>query len=145
MGGEVAVGTRLAEIGGARLRALPPAAARVLDIVAVGAPLELRSLSDGEQAELDVLEAGGIVEVRVDERRRYADLAHPLHGEVVRDALPGGRRQQLKNRLAEAVQASGARRAGDELRVAMWRLESPGEVAPELFVRAAGEALMALD
>ncbi len=69
-----------------------------------------------------MLEAGGIVEVRVDERRRYADLAHPLHGEVVRDELRGGRRQQLKNDWQKLCRQRRAER-GDEMRVEMWRLE----------------------
>jgi DNA-binding CsgD family transcriptional regulator len=116
----------------------------VLELVAVGAPLELRLL-EGRDARVEVLEARGIVAGRVEGRRRYVDLVHPLHGEVVRGGLARTRLAMIQGWLADTVQACGARRRGDVLRVAAWRLESGAVGAPELFVRAAQQALAALD
>ena len=58
---------------------------------------------------------------RVDGRREVLDLGHPLHGDVVRARLPGSRHAALLARLADGVEARGARRATDVLRIAGWR------------------------
>src|SRR3954454_18511897 len=65
--GEIAAGTRLAELVGARLYAV---AGAPLEVVAVGAPLEVGLLDPGEAAALDALERRAIVERRTDGRRR---------------------------------------------------------------------------
>ena len=46
-----------------------------------------------------------------DGRRESLDVAHPLHGDVVRAQLPGSRRAALVTRLADAVDARRAQRA----------------------------------
>jgi DNA-binding NarL/FixJ family response regulator len=143
--GDVAVGMRLAELVAARLTGLPPAALGVLELVAVGAPLELGLLQGDETAPLDVLERRGLIERLNDRRRRYVDVAHPLHGEVIRARLTRTRLEAIEQRLASAVQAKGARRRPDVLRVATWRLECGGEGDDGLFVRAAEQALAGLD
>src|SRR4051794_2152477 len=138
--GEIAAGTRLAELVGARLEAV---AGAPLEVVAVGAPLEVGVLDPGETAALDALERHAIVERRIDGRRRYVDVAHPLYGEVVRARLSRTRQEAIQRRLADALEARGRRRA-DVPRLAAWRLESGGGDG-ELFERAAWQALAALD
>jgi DNA-binding CsgD family transcriptional regulator len=142
--GEIGPGVRLADLVGARVGELDPDAREVLELVAVGAPHEL-GLFDASDARIEVLEARGIVAARVDGRRRFVDLVHPLHGEVVRGRLARTRLAMIQGRLAHAVEECGARRREDVLRVAAWRLESGTVGAPELFVRAAQQALAALD
>jgi DNA-binding CsgD family transcriptional regulator len=75
---------------------------------------------------LERLERHDVVEARLDGRRRIADVAHPLHGEVIRSRLTRTRQEAIARRLADAVEARGARRRTDLLRLAAWRLESGG-------------------
>lgn len=142
--GEMAAGMRLAELVGARLDALDPAAREVLEIVAIGAPLEVGLLEPPECAATDALEAHEVVTYRADERRRLVDVAHPLHGEVMRARLSRTRLAAIQRRLADAVEARGARRRGDAMRIASWRLDAGDARDPELFARAAQQALAAL-
>jgi DNA-binding CsgD family transcriptional regulator len=143
--GEMAPGMRLTELVGARLDTLGAAALAALQVVAVGAPLEVGLLEPEERAALEQLELQEIVELRADGRRRFVDVAHPLHGEVVRSRLARTRLEAIQRRLADAVEAHGARRRTDVPRLAAWRLESGGARDPALFERAALHALDAYD
>lgn len=143
--GEVAAGMRLAALVGSRLESLGSSEQHVLEIVAVGAPMEVGLLEPDEVAALGVLEAQGMVERSPDSRRRSVDLAHPLHGEVVRARLGPTRLEAIQRRLANALEARGGHRRDDVARLAMWRLQSGGPAEPALFVRAAEQALAALD
>ena len=142
--GEVAAGMRLAELVEARLGGLADAVRAVLELVAVGSPLAVALLETGELASLEELERGDLVESRLDGRRRIVDVAHPLHGEVIRANLAGTRQEAIQRRLADAVEAHGARRRADVVRLAGWRLESGGGDR-ELFERAAEHAMSARD
>jgi DNA-binding CsgD family transcriptional regulator len=143
--GEVAAGTRLASLVGSRLESLGSSEYSVLEVVAVGAPLEVGLLDPEEVAALGVLEAQGMVERAPDNRRRSVDVVHPLHGEVVRGHLGRTRLEAIQHRLANALEARGGHRRDDVPRLAMWRLQSGGSADPALFVRAAEQALAALD
>jgi len=133
--GEVAADTRLAELLDARLGGLADDELALLEVVAAGAPLELAVLEGDEEPVLERLERHDVVEARLDGRRRVADVAHPLHGEVIRARLTRTRQEAIARRLADAVEARGARRHTDLLRLAAWRLESGGG-DHELFQRA---------
>lgn len=143
--GDVAAGLRLAELVGTRLDTLAAAERDVLALVAVAAPLEVGILAPRELAPLGALERHTLVERRLDGRRRTADVAHPLHGEVVRAQLSQTAAERLVRRLADAVDAHGARRGSDLLRVAQWRLEAGDPGHGPLFERAAWTALGAFD
>jgi tetratricopeptide (TPR) repeat protein len=143
--GEVAAGTRLASLVGSRLESLGPSEYSLLEVVAVGAPLEVGLLDRDEVAALGVLEAQGMVERAPDSRRRSVDVVHPLHDEVVRGHLGRTRVEAIQHRLANALEARGGHRRDDVPRLAMWRLQSGGSADPALFVRAAEQALAALD
>ncbi len=139
--GELGVGSRLAELVGARLDGLTPEERAALEVVAVGAPVEARAI-DAEA--LESLERLELVEHRAERRRRVADVAHPLHGEVVRAGLARTRLEAIQRGLADAVERCGARRRTDLPRLALWRLESGGGDAT-LFEHAAEHALAARD
>ena len=143
--GDMAAGMRLSELVEARLEALEAAERRVLELVAIGAPLEIGLLEPGELPALSALELHEVVERRVDGRRRSIDVAHPLHGEVIRAGLTPTRLEAIQRRLAEAVEARGGRRREDLLRLAVWRLDSGEAGDSDLLERAAGQALAALD
>jgi DNA-binding CsgD family transcriptional regulator len=140
--GEVTTGTRLAELVDVRIEDAGPSGRDVLELIAVGAPVEAALL---EPAALEALERRELVVRRTDGRRRFADVAHPLHGEAVRTRLTPTRVETIHTRLADAVEAFGARRSGDLLRIAVWRLEAGAADGAELFARAAEQALAAAD
>ena len=143
--GEVGVGTRLGELLDLRIEDAGASGRRVLELVAVGAPLEVGLLEPGEAAALEALERGELAQRRMDGRRRFVDVAHPLHGEAVRAQLVSTRVEAIHTRLADAVEAHGARRGGDLLRIAVWRLEAGATGDAGLFARAADQALAAAD
>ena len=143
--GEAAVGLRLGELVATRLGDLEPASLALLELIAVGAPLELALLDRAEAAALEALDDRDLVARLDDRRRRYVTVAHPLHGEVIRARIGHTRREALKRRLADGVSAFGVRRRGDVLRVASWRLDCGGEGDRGLLLRAAAEAVAVLD
>ena len=143
--GEVMAGTRLAELVDVRIEDVGAGGRRALELVAVGGPLEVGMLDPGELAALEALERHDLVLRRTDGRRRFVDVAHPLHGEAVRARLTPTRVEALQTRLADAVQACGGRRGGDLLRIAVWRLQAGATGEGQLFARAAERALAAHD
>jgi ATP/maltotriose-dependent transcriptional regulator MalT len=143
--GEVKAGTRLAELVDVRIEDVGENGRRVLELIAVGAPLEVELLEPGELAALETLERRELVQRRTDGRRRLVDVAHPLHGEAVRAQLTPTRLEAIYTRLADAVEARGGRRGGDLLRIAVWRLEAGVTGDAGLFARAADQALAAPD
>ena len=111
----------------------------------MGGPLETAVLDGDETAAVGELERRGLAERRVDGRRTLLDVAHPLHGEVVRAGLTAARIAALERRLADAVQTTGARRRTDVSRLAAWRLAAGGQADAALFEQAAEQALLAPD
>jgi ATP/maltotriose-dependent transcriptional regulator MalT len=139
--GEIKAGTRLTDFMDVRVEDAGPA----LELIAVADPLEVGLLEPDELAALEELERGELVERRSDGRRRFAAVAHPLHGEAVRARLTRTRVETIHARLADAVEACGARRGSDLLRVAVWRLEAGVTGDADLFARAAERALSVSD
>jgi DNA-binding CsgD family transcriptional regulator len=125
--GPLSPSDRLVELVEARLGRLETAEHALLELVSFGEPLgpaELTALSDVSMAEH--LERQGLLASVVDRRRLQIRLAHPLYGDVVRARIPAVRVREIARRLAEAVEATGARRREDILRVATWRLSGGG-------------------
>ncbi|GAB3347577.1 AAA family ATPase [Amycolatopsis echigonensis] len=128
---------RLVELIEARLAGLAPDERALMETVSFGEPLgpaELAALGDLSVAE--TLERSGLLVSRLDGRRVSVALAHPLYGEVLRARMPVLRARSIARSLAEAVEATGARRREDVLRVATWRLVGGG-ARPELMLEAA--------
>jgi DNA-binding CsgD family transcriptional regulator len=143
--GEIKAGTRLSELVDLRIEDIGASERRLLELVAVGAPLEVGLLKPGELAALEELERSELVQRRTDGRRRFVDVAHPLHGEAVRALLTPTRLEAIHTRLADGVEARGGRRRGDLLRIAVWRLEAGASGDAGLFAGAADQALAAHD
>jgi DNA-binding CsgD family transcriptional regulator len=142
----LAVPPRLAELVSARLADASSDERAVLEILALGEPLGLATLVELTSAEaVDSAERRGLLRIETSGRRREARLAHPTHGEVLRSEMTALRGMSLNRLLAEAVQATGARRREDVLRVAIWRLEGGGHVHAELMLEAARQAYFARD
>ncbi|MEV6315770.1 LuxR C-terminal-related transcriptional regulator [Streptomyces sp. NPDC051776] len=144
---ELPVGTgALADLIDVRLCSAGPDERDALEILALTGPLELR-LAEAQirSATLELLETRGLVQVRTDGGRHSVDLAHPLHGQVLRRRIPALRRRRLLLAQSELLEAFGCRRRGDPLRVATWRLEATGAADPALLLRAASLARYAFD
>jgi DNA-binding CsgD family transcriptional regulator len=137
LSGPLRPSTRLAQLVEARLADLTEPERRLLEIVSLGEPLgmvELSLIGDADLAE--ELERKGLLTSGTDGRRLQIRLAHPIYGEVVRASTPAIRLRQLARALADAVEATGARRREDTLRIAVWRLDGGGG-KPELMLAAA--------
>lgn len=131
---------RLVELVEARLASLQPEERALMEVVAFGEPLgpvELSSVADLGVAER--LERKGLLNSRMEGRRLAIRLAHPLYGEVLRTRVPRLTARSIARALAEAVEATGARRREDTLRVATWRLLGGG-ARPGLMLEAAATA-----
>ena len=129
---------RLQELVAARLGALAGAATDALDILAVWEPAGLSTLEAIVGADqLEVLDRSGLLSVRTDNRREQVTLAHPLYGEILRARMPALKRRRLLLEHADRIDAYGARRREDPIRVATARLEATGSADPRLLVRAA--------
>jgi DNA-binding CsgD family transcriptional regulator len=114
--------------------------------VTVAGTLGYLPLADaaGEDA-VEELELQGLINVTVDRQRRNVTVGHPIHADVVRDALTTRRSRERHGEVADAIETRGTRRRDDVLRVAVARLEAGGAVEPDLMTEAARRALGAYD
>jgi len=128
---------RLAELVGLRLGELSDAERTVLELLALGGPLgQARPDSLADPAAVEALERKGLIASRMDGRRVNVRLAHPVYRDVVRAGITPLRERALAQSLAEAVEATGARRQEDTLLLASLRLTGGGGSA-ELLVAGA--------
>jgi DNA-binding CsgD family transcriptional regulator len=136
----------LDELVAEHLAGVPAEGLAVLQLLAV---CERFGVTDLERrygaAMLESLEASGLIKVVTSGRRTAVTLAHPLYGEVLRAALPPLRLRRVQSELADVIEAHGARRREDVLKVALWRVASGGQVSGEWLVRAARLALAGHD
>ncbi|CAN5547907.1 LuxR family transcriptional regulator [soil metagenome] len=138
LSGDVPPSRRLTDILATRLGALDDGARRILDQLAVCAPLGPAEITgDVGLDELEALERDGLVQVLVDGLRHQLVLAHPLYGEALRADLTVLRRRAILLAAADRIEALGARRREDARRVATWRLDAGGTPDPDLLLQAA--------
>ena len=128
---------RLAELVALRLGDLRQPERSVLELLALGEPVGPAELAQlAEPAAVDALEEKGLVTSRADGNRVEVRLAHPVYGDVVRAGISARRERAISRSLADVVEAVGARRQGDPLKVATLRLVGGGGSA-ELLVSGA--------
>ncbi|MGH3778812.1 MAG: LuxR C-terminal-related transcriptional regulator [Pseudonocardiaceae bacterium] len=140
--GEFELSPGLAELVSARIGQLPDEQRDVVEVLAFGEPLGMPLLTELTDAAVAVeaAEARGLVEVYPDGRRLQVRLAHPLFGEVQREQMGRLRARRLRGRIAQALAATGARRAGDTLRRAVLALDSDLQPDSVLLTDAARRA-----
>jgi DNA-binding CsgD family transcriptional regulator len=144
--GRPALAPSLADLIDTRIGQLTPGVRAVLELVAFGEPLGLHLLYQAvDQADVETAEERGLIAVGHNDRRVDARLAHPLYGEMMRRRCPVSRTRRLQARLAELLEAVGARRRDDLLRVAVWRLDSGTAQDPALLLDAAAQAFARYD
>ncbi|HVM64015.1 MAG TPA: AAA family ATPase, partial [Acidimicrobiales bacterium] len=131
--GDFAPTARLTELVEARLAAVGTEERDALHALAVWEPAGLAMLEAMVgAAALAALDRAGLLTVRPDGRRQQVSLSHPLYGEVVRATLPPLERRRLLLDHADRIDAYGARRRGDPVRLATARLDAVGRADPEL-------------
>lgn len=136
--GRLPATVRLTEVIGGRLATADSAGCPVLELLALCEPLPLADAEDLAPPQvMAALEQAGLIRITQDRRRTTVSLAHPLYGEVLRAGLPVLRRRTLLLDQAARVEARGARRRGDLLRIATWRLAATGTADPTLLTQAA--------
>jgi hypothetical protein len=136
--GPLGRGTRLAEVIQARLGRLGEDVRSAAEVIALGEPLGaalLEAIVGGPV--LEAAERSGLVEALPDKRRLQVRLAHPVYAEVLRATVPPLRKRAICRQLADALARAGARRHGDPLRLAVWRMDSGAVAEPELLTEAA--------
>ena len=128
---------RLAELVALRLGDLSQSERSVLELLALGEPLgpaELAQLADPPA--VDALEDKGLITSGTQGSRIEIRLAHPVYGDVVRAGISARRERAISRSLADVIEAVGARRQADPLKVATLRLVGGGGSA-ELLVSGA--------
>lgn len=114
----------------------------VLEALAVAEPVPLDLLASiSNAAAVVALERARLIEVRADGFRAEVRFAHPLYGEAVRSRLGLAAARQRTRALADALDATGARRRSDLLTLARWRLEGGGDLDAEQWASAARQAI----
>ena len=132
---------RLVELVASRLGGLVPETVAVIELLAAGEPLGMPVLEKITSPDgLEDAEARGFVQVGQDGRRTQARLAHPVYGEALRQHLPRSRLRRISAMLVGAIEATGARRREDLLRLGRWQLDAGGQGEPALLTRAARRA-----
>jgi DNA-binding CsgD family transcriptional regulator len=132
---------RLVELVASRLAGLMPATIAVIELLAIGEPLGMSMLERLAGSEgLDEAEAQGFAQVYQDQRRTEARLAHPIYGEAVRQSMPRSRLRRLSAMLAADMEAAGARRREDLLRLGRWHLDAGSRGDPSMLTRASRRA-----
>jgi DNA-binding winged helix-turn-helix (wHTH) protein len=126
-----------------RLGGLSDAHRHVAELLAVAGQISLGAIEPLAGHELlEDLEQRGVLSVRPSGRRTDIALAHPLFAELLLTRLTPLRGRRLRRELADALEAVGARRRDDRVRVVAWRIEGGGDVDPGLVVGAARLALL---
>src|SRR6516225_8101367 len=141
--GPVPSTARLSDLVEQRIEGLSAETRSVVELLAVCEPLELGYLETAAPVGvLESLERAGLVTIAVAEGE--VRLAHPLHGKVIRAAMPGSRARAIL--LAQAGRLEATSPAGRAaLRIAMWRLDAGGRPDPAVLVRGAHLARYAHD
>jgi DNA-binding CsgD family transcriptional regulator/predicted ATPase len=142
---------RLRDVIERRVLVLTDEEREVVELVALGEPLPLPLVN--ELACLDTLEGlerRNVIDSSATAHGAEVRLGHPLYGEVVRAQLSTIRRARLCQALADATERLAARSSGslslaESLRVALWRLDAGGSVAPHLALSAARAAFRGED
>lgn len=132
---------RLVELVESRLIDAGPAERELLELLALGEPIAFSLLAAvADAALLPSLERQGLVATVVVGDRLHVRLAHPLHGEVLRQRMSRLTHLALCRRLADASTDDG-----DVVQVAVWRLDGGGSASPGLMLAAARRAYDAGD
>jgi DNA-binding CsgD family transcriptional regulator len=140
------VSRRLPGVLTARLDGLTPEERELMEVVSLGDPLEVGIVETlAASGSVERLELRGLLEEARQARRVKVRPSHPLYGEILRTEVTPARARSIHRSMALALEATGARRSEDLLRLATWHLEARSPVQPGLFLEAAQRAVDLFD
>jgi DNA-binding CsgD family transcriptional regulator len=136
--------TRLLDLVEQRIGGLPEQARSVIELLALCEPVELSYLEATVPAEvLESLERAGLLTIAVADDQ--VSLAHPMHGKVVRAAMPRLRLRSILLAQASRLESQYQQSTAAALRIATWRLDAGGRPDPDILLRGAHLARHAHD
>lgn len=142
--GTVATSPRLADLLNSRLATLPESTRWAMELVAIGAPVPLETMSAAAGDEFAELENRGLVRTTPGISRGTRVLpAHPMYGEILTANVGADRFRRANLALVNAAIDAG--RLGDALQVAMWQHHCGEIIDQELALAGATEALIRHD
>ncbi|MGH3840447.1 MAG: helix-turn-helix transcriptional regulator [Pseudonocardiaceae bacterium] len=142
--GQPRLGPALTAIIEARIGELSGGLRRVLELLALGEPLDVDLLQTlATPAAIEDAADRELVSVHRIDGRWEARLAHPLYGEAVRARMNPLRARRLRGRLVEAL--FGTAGVQDVLRRAVLAVDSDLPPDPELFLAGATHAALRAD
>jgi DNA-binding CsgD family transcriptional regulator len=141
--GDPVVPPSLAELIESRIGTLPSTVADVIDVLAVGEPIGLASLTRiTDLVAVEEADTRGLITLGQGEDGAEVRVAHPLYGEVRRARAAPTRLRRLRGLVATELAAADDR---DDVRVVVRRatlsLDSDLKPDPDLFLRAAQGAV----
>jgi DNA-binding CsgD family transcriptional regulator len=145
--GDPVIPPGLVELIESRIGALPQSVADVVDVLAVGEPIDLQSLRRITDAgAVEEAETRGLITLNKVDGGVEVRVAHPLYGEIRRKRSPGTRIRRLRGLVAADLATADDR---DDVRVVVRRaalsLDSDLEPDADLLVRAAKGAVWLSD
>jgi DNA-binding CsgD family transcriptional regulator len=145
--GEPIVPPNLVELIESRIGTLPREVGEVIDVLAVGEPLELASLTRiTDHVAVEDADARGLITLNRGATGAEVRVAHPLYGEVRRKRAAPTRLRRLRGLVATELAGSDT---GDDMRMAVRRavlsIDSDLQPDPDLLVRAAQGATWLAD
>src|SRR5262249_5762959 len=136
--GQLPATGRLLDLVEQRIGGLPAEARSVVELLALCEPVELSYLETAAPAAvLESLDRPALVTITAGEGQ--VRLAHPMHGKVVRAAMPRSRARAILLAQADRLEAAGPTDAA-ALRIALWRLDAGGRPDPAVLGRGAPPA-----
>lgn len=145
--GEPVLPPSLLELIDSRIGAVAPSVGDVVDLLAVGEPIELASLTRiTDPAAVEEADLRSLVTLETVEDRTQVRLAHPLYAEVRRQRAAPTRLRRLRGLVAAELASSDRR---DDMRTVVRRaalsLDSDLPLDPDLLLRAAQGAVWLAD
>jgi DNA-binding CsgD family transcriptional regulator len=136
--------SRLLDLVEQRIAGLSGEARSLLELIALCQPVELSYLDTAApDGVLESLERAGLVTIAVAEGQ--VRVAHPLHGNVVRAAMPKSRARSILLAQAERLEDADPAAGPSALRLALWRLDAGARPDPGVLLRGAHLARYAHD
>ena len=137
---------RLIELVEQRLEGLSNEERRAVEIIALAEPIGLEVIEALVGIDcLEALDRRGLVRIVADNRRLGIALTHPLYAESLKRGPLTLRKRADLGAVANALNARGARRREDPVRIAGWQLARGGRADPEVIFRAALAAQLNFD
>lgn len=144
--GSLAVSATLGDLIEAQAGAVPKLVLDVVDMAAVGEPLDLGLLSTlVDPAAIDAAERRGLITVEATRQQPTVRIGHPLYGEVRRDRIGALRLRRLRGRIVDAMVDQGHLDDTGTLRAAVMSLDADRPPQASLLSRAAHIAFARLD